>query len=66
MRYEEIITLENVDIDVTYDWCRDDESSYVEIVELNIGNQNVYDLLDQRHEQICELLYAKLKHDNDL
>lgn len=51
MRYEEIITLEGVDIDITYDWILDDDYSYVEIVELFIGKQNVYDLLDNHHEK---------------
>ena len=63
MRYEEIITLDGVDIDITYDWILDDDYSYVEIVELFIGKQNVYDLLDNHHEKIKVLLFNKLQHD---
>ena len=62
MRYEEIITLENVDIEVTYDWGRDDESSWVEIIALFIGEQDVYDLLYHHHENIETLLFEKLRH----
>lgn len=63
MRYEEIITLEGVDIDITYDWIREDDCSYIEIVELFIGKQNVYDLLDYHHEDLKVLLFEKLQHD---
>ena len=44
MKHETVITVEGVDIDVTYEIIEDDVN-YIDIIGLEIGGQNVFDLI---------------------
>jgi hypothetical protein len=61
MRHETTVTIEGVDIDVTYEIIEDDVN-YIDILEVEIGKQDVFTLLDKYIETIESLIYEKLKH----
>jgi hypothetical protein len=61
MRHEITVTIEGVDIDVTYEIIEDDVN-YIDILEVEIGKQDVFTLLDKYIETIESLIYEKLKH----
>ena len=61
MKHETIVTVEGVDIDVTYEIIEDD-NNYIDIIGLEIGGQNVFDLIEKHLETIEVLIYEKLKH----
>jgi hypothetical protein len=61
MRHETTVTIEGVDIDVTYEIIEDDVN-YIDILEVEIGKQDVFVLLDKYIETIESLIYEKLKH----
>lgn len=58
MRYEIIIQLDDVDIDVVCDWNPEDIGC-IEITELSIAGIDVSHLLDERYNEIETLT---LKH----
>lgn len=64
MKHETVITVEGVDIDVTYEIIEDDVN-YIDIIGLEIGGQNVFDLIDIHISKIELLIYEKLKHNAD-
>jgi hypothetical protein len=64
MRHETTVTIEGVDIDVTYEIIEDDVN-YIDILEVEIGKQDVFSLLDKYIETIESLIYEKLKHNAD-
>ena len=61
MNHETVITIEGVDIDVTYEIIEDDVN-YIDIIGLEIGGQNVFDLIDIHISKIELLIYEKLEH----
>jgi hypothetical protein len=61
MNHETIVTVEGVDIDVTYEIIEDD-NNYIDIIGLEIGGQNVFDLIDIHISKIELLIYEKLEH----
>jgi len=61
MKHETTVTIEGVDIDVTYEIIEDDVN-YIDILEVEIGKQDVFSLLDKYIETIELLIYKKLKH----
>ena len=61
MKHETVITIEGVDIDVTYEIIEDDVN-YIDIIGLEIGGQNVFDLIDIHISKIELLIYEKIKH----
>jgi hypothetical protein len=64
MTHETTVTIEGVDIDVTYEIIEDDVN-YIDILEVEIGKQDVFSLLDKYIETIESLIYEKLKHNAD-
>ena len=64
MNHETVITIEGVDIDVTYEIIEDDVN-YIDIIGLEIGGQNVFDLIDIHISKIELLIYEKLEHNAD-
>jgi hypothetical protein len=64
MKHETIVTIEGVDIDVTYEIIEDD-NNYIDIIGLEIGGQNVFDLIDIHISKIELLIYEKLEHHAD-
>jgi len=61
MNHETIVTVEGVDIDVTYEIIEDD-NNYIDVIGLEIGGQNVFDLIDIHISKIELLIYEKLEH----
>ena len=61
MKHETTVTVEGVDIDVTYEIIEDD-TNYIDILEVEIGGQDVFILLDKHIETIESLIYEKLEH----
>jgi len=61
MTHETTVTIEGVDIDVTYEIIEDDVN-YIDILEVEIGKQDVFSLLDKYIETIESLIYEKLEH----
>jgi hypothetical protein len=61
MNHETIVTIEGVDIDVTYEIIEDDVN-YIDVIGLEIGGQNVFDLIDIHISKIELLIYEKLEH----
>jgi len=61
MKHEITVTIEGVDIDVTYEIIEDDVN-YIDILEVEIGKQDVFSLLDKYIETIESLIYEKLEH----
>jgi hypothetical protein len=59
-----VITIEGVDIDVTYEIIEDDVN-HIDIIGLEIGGQNVFDLIDIHISKIELLIYEKLEHNAD-
>ena len=59
-----VITIEGVDIDVTYEIIEDDVN-HIDIIGLEIGGQNVFDLIDIHISKIEVLIYEKLEHHAD-
>lgn len=64
MNHETIVTVEGVDIDVTYEIIEDD-TNYIDVIGLEIGGQNVFDLIDIHISKIELLIYEKLEHNAD-
>jgi hypothetical protein len=64
MNHETVITIEGVDIDVTYEIIEDDVN-HIDIIGLEIGGQNVFDLIDIHISKIELLIYEKLEHNAD-
>jgi len=61
MTHKTTVTIEGVDIDVTYEIIEDDVN-YIDILEVEIGKQDVFTLLDKYIETIESLIYEKLEH----
>jgi hypothetical protein len=57
MRYEIIIQLDDVDIDVVCDW----DTNCIEITELSIAGIDVSHLLDERYQEIEKLTLTQLQ-----
>lgn len=60
MRYEIIIQLDDVDIDVVCDWNPEDVGC-IEITELSIAGIDVSHLLDERYNEIETLTLTQLQ-----
>ena len=60
MRYEIIIQLDDVDIDVVCDWNPEDVGC-IEITELSIAGIDVSHLLDDRYNEIETLTLTQLQ-----
>lgn len=60
MRYEIIIQLDEVDIDVVCDWNSEDIGC-IEITELSIAGIDVSHLLDERYNEIETLTLKQLQ-----
>lgn len=60
MRYEIIIQLDDVDIDVVCDWNPEDIGC-IEITELSIAGIDVSHLLDERYNEIETLTLTHLQ-----
>jgi hypothetical protein len=57
MRYETIIQLDDVDIDVVCDW----DTNCIEITELSIAGIDISHLLDERYQEIETLILKNLQ-----
>jgi hypothetical protein len=64
MRYETIIQLDDVDIDVICEWDRE-YIGWMEISQLSIAGIDVTHLLDDRHEEIETLIFKNLAEDEE-
>ena len=62
MNHETVITIEGVDIDVTYEILENNYYNHIDIIGLEIGGQNVFDLIDIHISKIELLIYEKLEH----
>ncbi len=60
MRYETIIQLDEVDIDVICEWNPEDIGC-IEITELSIAGIDVSHLLDERYNEIEEVTLTHLQ-----